>query len=364
MNVCWITRFPLIERDEKLYSVHAAVRLRTLIPAQAMQAIGHATSILSIKNELRIPNFAVPEGCQVAVFDQLYPFGSEQFYQVGAAMLDLITRFQRSGIKTAADIHDDHFHLPGRLDYFHRLVQLVDIVIANTRGMKCIVSGHTNRPIEVIGDPCEGPHGEPSFAPEARRGGRHGPLRRFLPWSDAPRLKLVWFGHQSNLTALYDLMPQLVSIAKRLPIQMTVVSGQESGVEESCEIFNHYHGRRCRMVFIPWSLENTWRALRECDLCVIPVDMSNKSKSVKSANRLIETLRAGRFAVASPLPAYQEFSESAWIGESIPQGIEWALDHPAEVVERIRVGQLAIEQNYSPAAIAKQWERMMFRLTG
>lgn len=364
MNVCWITRFPLVERDAKLYSDYAAVRLRTLIPAQAMREIGHTTRILSINNVLPIQDFSVPEGCQVAVFDQLYPFQNEQFDQVAAAMLDLIARFRHLGIKTAADIHDDHFHLPGRLDYFRRLAQLVDVVIANTRGMKCIVSEHTDRTIEVIGDPCEGPQGEPLYAPEARRGGRYGLLRRFLPWNDAPRLKLLWFGHPSNFPALYELMPQLGSIAKRLPMQMAVVSAQKSAVKESCAIFNHYHGRRCRMIFIPWSLENTWGALRECDLCVIPVDLSNKSKSGKSANRLIETLRAGRFAIASPLPAYQEFSESAWIGESIAQGIVWALGHPAEVVERIRAGQLAIEQNYFPGAIARHWERMMFRLTG
>jgi glycosyltransferase involved in cell wall biosynthesis len=104
--------------------------------------------------------------------------------------------------------------------------------------------------------------------------------------------------------------------------------------------------------------------LRDCDLCVIPVDVANRAKSVKSANRLVEALRAGRFVVASPLPAYREFSESALVGEDIAQGIAWAVDHPAEVAARIRAGQLMVEQYYSPAAIAQQWLQTLASLAG
>lgn len=360
MNVCWVTCLPLIERDQSPYSIYAGVRLRTLLPARAMQELGHASSIVSTRSEISNP--LPQDGCQAAVFDQLYPFGNEQFEQASEDRLELIARCQRGGIKAIADIHDDHFRFPERIDYYRRMLQLVDMVVVNTYGMKEVVAGYTSRPIEVIGDPYEGPSGEPSFSPVAQK--RRGFLQRFLPSGNAPRLKLLWFGHQSNLKALYDFMPQLASNAKWPAIQMTVVSGEDCGVEETGEIFNHYHGSRCRMGFVPWSLENTWNALRNCDLCVLPVDTANKAKSVKSANRLIETIRAGRFAIASPLPAYQELSGGAWIGENLPQGIEWALDHPAEVVERIREGQRAIEQHFSPMAIGKQWERMLFGLSG
>jgi hypothetical protein len=352
MNVCWITRFPLSERDGKLYSEHAAIRLRIAIPVTELRALGHRVSVLQIGENLRLPDFAAVEANKLAVFDQLYPFGHEQLDVAGAPLLDMIGRCARAGIKTIADIHDDHFSLPGRMEYFRRLVQLADTTVVNTAGMQHVVAEHTSRPIAVIGDPYEGPHGEVSFMPAVRQGGW---WRRLFARSSAPRLRLAWFGHQSNLAALYALMPELAKLGKRVPIGISIVTARNSGVEEWCEIFNHHHGRRCRAVFVPWSLESSWSVLRDCDLCVIPVDVATRAKSVKSANRLVEALRAGRFVVASPLPAYREFSESALVGEDIAQGIAWAVDHPAEVAARVRAGQLMVEQYYSPAAIAQQW---------
>lgn len=362
MKVCWVTRFSIDRRDGQPYSIHAAVRLRTIIPVQALQQLGHAASIVSLDHSFQPRAIAELESFQAAVFDQTYPFGGEQLDQSGTAHLELIARLRHAGVKTVADIHDNHFELPGRMDYFHQLVQRVDLIAVNTPGMKNIVSGHTRRPIEVIGDPYEGPHGEPSFTPATRRGwGRL--LRGLVPWGNSPRLKLAWFGHPSNFAALYELMPQLLPVAKRTPVKLTVVCAENSGIEEACALLNNRHGRHCRIVFVPWSLEATWTALCDCDMCVIPVDVASGFKAAKSANRLVETLRAGRFAVASPLAAYQELSSCAMIEEDVPQGIRWALDHPAEVLGRIRAGQLAVERNYSPAAIAKRWEQMLVKLT-
>jgi glycosyltransferase involved in cell wall biosynthesis len=176
---------------------------------------------------------------------------------------------------------------------------------------------------------------------------------------NARRLELAWFGHPTNVGALYALMPQLLPLARQAPISLTLVSAADSGIEEWCELFNFRHGRYCRMVFVPWSLADTWRVLGDCDMCVLPVDVAKESKSAKSANRLVEALRAGRIVVASPLPAYQEFAASARIDENLVQGIRWALDHPAEVVQRIRTGQAAIEEKYSPAAIALRWQQVI-----
>jgi glycosyltransferase involved in cell wall biosynthesis len=364
MNVCWISRFPSSERDGKPYSVHAAVRLRTLIPIEAMRANGVVANIATIDEQWQLRDVAAAESCQVAVFDQLYPFGSEQLDVSGVAILEMVDRLQQLGIKTVADIHDNHFGLPGRADYFRRLVQAVDAVVVNSPEMMRTVDVHTRRPIEVVGDPFEGPHGEPTFQPEVRRSPLQRLLRRFFPWSNAPRLELAWFGHPTNVGAVYALMPQLLPLARETPIRLALVSAADSGIEEWCELFNFRHGRYCRIVFVPWSLADTWRVLRDCDMCVLPVDVAKESKSAKSANRLVEALRAGRFVVASPLPAYQEFAASARIDENIVQGIQWALDHQAEVVQRIRTGQDAIEKKYSPAAIALRWQQVIGRLIG
>src|SRR5580700_5133057 len=72
MNVCWISRFPLSERDGKPYSVHAAVRLRTLIPIEALRANGVVANIATIDEQWQLGDIEAVNCCQVAVFDQLY----------------------------------------------------------------------------------------------------------------------------------------------------------------------------------------------------------------------------------------------------------------------------------------------------
>ncbi len=70
----------------------------------------------------------------------------------------------------------------------------------------------------------------------------------------------------------------------------------------------------------------------------------------------MEAIWAGRFVVANPIPSYREFDDFAWLGDSIVDGIKWALDHPDEVRRRIAAGQEYIEKNHSPEVIARQWD--------
>jgi hypothetical protein len=88
---------------------------------------------------------------------------------------------------------------------------------------------------------------------------------------------------------------------------------------------------------------------------VIPVKQGARFFQAKGPNRLVETLRAGRFAAVHPMLAYDEFKPWCWIGD-IAEGVAWSLDHVAEVVQRIVAAQAYIEYNYSPAAVAAEWE--------
>ena len=109
----------------------------------------------------------------------------------------------------------------------------------------------------------------------------------------------------------------------------------------------------------PWAPDGLWSALHACDAVLLPSERLHSKKHARSANRLIEALRAGRFAIAHPVPSYLEFSDHAWIGEDLCEGIEWAVAHPNAVMERISRGQAYVEAQYSPEAIGESWEALM-----
>ena len=104
-----------------------------------------------------------------------------------------------------------------------------------------------------------------------------------------------------------------------------------------------------------WSLQATRRELERCDVAILPSDPRDPRKSGASANRLAEVLQAGRFAVASPLHSYLAFSDRAWIGEDLLEGLKWSLANREVVIARIHKGQALVREKYAMDVIGRQW---------
>jgi SAM-dependent methyltransferase len=101
-------------------------------------------------------------------------------------------------------------------------------------------------------------------------------------------------------------------------------------------------------------VEATWKALHDSDLAWIPVDETDQ-KAVKSPNRLLETLWAGRFVVADPVPAYLPFADLVPIGQGLETGVTQALADPDAVVKRIGEAQRRIARDHSAFACGRRW---------
>ena len=171
-------------------------------------------------------------------------------------------------------------------------------------------------------------------------------------------LRLAWFG-VFGPPLLPLLEAQFGAIAQRVaprpveiafithPTQAELVRDLGGSLLQSSE--------NCTLRFVPWSREAVAAELAMADMVVLPQDAATEWGRVKSHNRLVETLRAGRFAIASPVPAYRELGDYAWIGGNLADGVEWALAHPAEVLVRIRSGQAAVAERFSPRRIGELW---------
>lgn len=110
---------------------------------------------------------------------------------------------------------------------------------------------------------------------------------------------------------------------------------------------------------VPWSPESSACEVDRADLVLLPQDYESDWGRVKSHNRLVEAIRSGRFAVASPVPSYLELERYAWIGRNLADGVAWALANTEEVKARLTAGQAHIEARFSPAAIAAKWSRAL-----
>jgi len=331
MRITWLIDAEVREEAGKLISSAASVRYRVLAPAAELESHGHHSRLLRHDPATPAEQLDGLLACDVLVVSKVLAPGKG----------DLVARAQSLGTRVVFDLCDDHFHTPQLEETYRQLATAADRLVASTEEMAATIQRETGRSAAIIGDPFEGPAGEPRFSP-------------------APdRLRLLWFGHPTNFDTLAAIMPGLQELAYELPLALEVISDPAgSRIEEALRSIDGGTASNFTASFTRWSPAATWQGLAACDAVLLPSN-SGARKLVKSPNRLVESLRAGRLVVAYPLPSYQLFAPHVWLGEDICSGIRWAAQHAAEAEARIRAGQALVVERLSPAAVARQWDAVL-----
>jgi glycosyltransferase involved in cell wall biosynthesis len=202
------------------------------------------------------------------------------------------------------------------------------------------LAAHSLHGITVIEDPYESEHArEPRLAP-------------------GPVLRLAWFGAFAPVLRPF-LEAQFAAIARALgkrPVELAFVTSPTRAaiVHDMARALKEVNPA-FRVRHVAWSLSDAARELENADIVVLPQDVDSDWGRVKSHNRLVESIRAGRFAIASPIPAYLEMAQYAWVGADLASGLEWALTNRMAAVERVRAGQAYVAERFEPARIAAKW---------
>jgi hypothetical protein len=245
---------------------------------------------------------------------------------------------KKSGSRLVVDISDLPFHKrpPSVRRFYDEVLKICDAVVVNSEKMAELIAPYTSRRPRVIEDAIIGAARKPEFAPDKT-------------------LKLLWFGHPRNLPFLRRCLDSLAPFAMQRRCRLTIVTEDGHGAEELTRAIASQFAPAFEARFIRWSLEAMRIALRNCDLVLLPSDPSNPIKAGASPNRIAEALNAGRFPIASPLPSYLPFSDSAWLGPDLVEGIKWALANRGEVLARIRRGQALVMDKFAAEKIGCQW---------
>lgn len=212
------------------------------------------------------------------------------------------------------DICDNHFEDQYR-DHYLEMCQRAHVLTCSSEKLHKIIRKKAGKWAHVIQDPFEMPFQEASFNP-----------------GEVP--KLVWFGHSSNLGPLTN-----TQIVGELEIVTNCKPKQEGPV-----------------TWTAWTPQSQIEAMNRADIVIIP-----QTNPAKGNNRLIESIRMGKFVVASSIPSYDEFRDFAYVGD-IKDGVLWALENKDEVLQRIKSGQAYIEKHYSPQKIANDWLGLFDRM--
>ncbi|MBF0375453.1 MAG: methyltransferase domain-containing protein [Alphaproteobacteria bacterium] len=318
MKVTWVSFAAFGVRDGVTWSEAASARYRVILPARELRRHGIQGRLATMADGT--PARAVPDDAlavDAVVFSKVF----------SADAVDVALRAKVLGARVVFDVCDDHFDHPRFGETQRNLAALADVVVASTEAMASRIREAVRREARVIGDPVEGPRGTP----------------RFRPSPDQP-LRLLWFGHPSNL----DTLAPHPDFGR--PVSLHVITAPGHGAE----------GLAAR--FTPWSPEAVWRGLEDCDAVILPSRPDDPRKAVKSANRLLEALWAGRLPVAHPLPSYLPFAGVAAVGDDLGALLTAALADPAETERRLGQGMSMIEAQASPARIGLAWHTLLLEL--
>lgn len=322
MRITWISFAAFGTRDGTPWSEAASARYRVILPARELRRHGARGRLATMAGET--PARAIPDDAlavDAVIFSKVF----------SAQTVEVARRAKALGARIVFDVCDDHFDHPRFGETHRNLAVLADAMVASTEAMAARIREAVRRDARVIGDPVEGPRGTPRFRPSPE-----GPLR------------LLWFGHPTNLDTLADLPTMLDRIGR--PVSLHVVTAPGHGAEA------------LPARFTPWSPEAVWQGLAECDAVTLPSRPDDPRKAVKSANRLLETLWAGRLPVAHPLPSYLPFAGTAAIGDDLAAMLAAALADSALVERRLADGVTVVEAQYSPARIGLAWHTLLLEL--
>jgi len=331
MRITWLIDADVQQVGGQLTSAAASVRYRVLAPAAELAARGHQNRLLRYDPEMPIDALDQYLTCDVLVVSKVLTRGK----------YEIVARAQTLGTRVVFDLCDDHFHTPQLEVTYRRLAAVADRLVASTPDMAAVIERETGQRAVVVSDPYEGPAGEPCFSPAHQR------------------LRLLWFGHPTNFDTLTAIIGGLQQLSHELPIGLEVISDPAgTRVEEALRGLDGGEHSNFTTRFTRWSLEATWQGLAACDLVLLP-SLDGVRKQVKSPNRLVESLRAGRFVVAYPLPSYRALAPYTWLGEDICAGIRWAVANRAEAQNRLSAGQRYVNEHFSPASIARLWDAVL-----
>jgi len=229
--------------------------------------------------------------------------------------LKLAKECKANGVKFAVDIIDDHFRHKMVGPIYEEMVKMADLVITPTANMSDRLVKYGLRPADVvIPEAYDEPHSDP-HANEAEH--------------------YLWFGVQGNLKDIRPWIKQ--GTLNGFPL--TIVTGPNENLGHE---------------WTQWSPAVQTSSLQQANIVLLP---TRQGTEYKSANRLVNSLRAGCFPVCGSLPSYAEFRKFAWVGK-FETGLQWAKAMKNELNDRVKEGQAYI-QKFSPEAVGKIWEQAL-----
>ncbi len=293
---------------------------------------------------------------KICIIGKVNHFDDKRVEGFSMAILAAIARLKSRGVKIVSIYCDNLAPLSCiRGTLYRDILRLSDFCI-----VPCIAMEHIARkwlpmasPVFVIEDPWQ------------------TRLQPYPSFHSTSKLRIVWFGNTNNVhflcLQLKSLMENLVNARSVL---LSVLTNQQ-GLDLAHRTFLN----SLPSANLPWSFQpHLWRhdaqptqlesVLGPAHISWLPSDPSNVVKSGVSHNRLIDSVRSGCIAIASPMSSYLELSKIAILGRDHATLINSILPEYDRLSMKYTNLRSQILQRFSPAVNLSNWEKILISIIG
>jgi hypothetical protein len=309
---------------------------RTLAPTFALNTLGYDARAYSLFAES--PPLAELRNVKALVFADL---GADA------------SRYRNILAGVSGRVFYDLVEVPASLDF---CLEANMLLTAASEHVARTVSELTRLPVEPMAEPLQGQRHAP-HVPHARR------RSRALDWlagraglaTESWRLRVLWSGEEREVPSIVEAYPGLARLGRDIPLALQCIAPQGAALESLADGLVEDDPDALRLTLEAWSPAAMEKALATCDVVILP------GGGAVLPSRLIAALHAGRLGIARPSPYYGKLAEFAWTGADLAQGIQWALSHPGEVLERVTRGQRYLDEVHAPACVARAWMALFLK---
>ena len=265
------------------------------------------------------------------------------------ANLAAVARLKNTGSTIALQYCDNYLDSKGPLKNFYEdLFDMSDIIIFPSNSLFNISKKRINdrHQVHIIKDPWQ-----------VRQWNEFNSLKS----EGSHSIKLIWFGSNKNIPYLINSIPQLVTESKSsLNYELTIL-GQEYGLKEFKKFFPSFP-QRSNWTFrlVPWNNSNQPEQLEKeiarAHISIIPSDPTDPLKTGVSHNRLVDSIRGGCVAIASPMRSYVELEELALLGDNFGELLNNAVKNYEDIVSKTRSARIKSLREFSPEINEKHWD--------
>ncbi|MEQ8334312.1 hypothetical protein [Nisaea sp.] len=324
MRTAFITYSKVINRDGEPYFLSAGNRLR-LIPAyNAMRRAGFRPVI-----------FGSAEEAEILKTREFQEAGQVVFGKMLTPMPRLLKQCRADGKRVVFDICDDPWDYPELHDMIP-LAATADFCTTSSDGLAAKLRARLGVSVRVVNEPPDCAYGEPA------RVSTEGPLR------------LAWYGSDMNAASLSGIPEALAPLAAERRIELTLLSGFKTSFEQILASSSPDFAIR----FEEWVPGLQDEILAETDLVLIPKRNDGWSE-LKSENRLVTSIVAGRLAIAAPIPSYQPLADWCVLTTDFLGGIRDVLARPDFYLDKLRQGQAYTRGKYDLRVIEAEWNALL-----